>query len=134
MRLRALRRPQHREARTTRFHVRIDVVRRRDQITLQLRHGHRIPASRVVTIARNAPLIEAGCVHDPRFLQKRKRNFSPQLPCAPVAIELSTEMNFSTRRFFRLSWHCHVARSRENRMVICPTGSRPFSESAVVMR
>jgi hypothetical protein len=24
---------------------------------------HRIPASRVVTIARNAPLIEAGCVH-----------------------------------------------------------------------
>ncbi|WP_316231623.1 hypothetical protein, partial [Bradyrhizobium sp. SZCCHNR1051] len=24
---------------------------------------HRIPASRVVTIARNAPLVEAGCVH-----------------------------------------------------------------------
>ncbi|WP_410051577.1 hypothetical protein, partial [Bradyrhizobium sp. SZCCHNR2023] len=30
-------------------------------------HGHRIPASRVVTIARNAPLLEAGCAHDPRF-------------------------------------------------------------------
>src|ERR1700712_3638961 len=27
-------------------------------------HGHRIPASRVVTIARNAPLIEAGYGHD----------------------------------------------------------------------
>ncbi|WP_315705908.1 MULTISPECIES: hypothetical protein [unclassified Bradyrhizobium] len=31
----ALRRPQHREARTARLHVRIDVVRRREQITLQ---------------------------------------------------------------------------------------------------
>jgi hypothetical protein len=28
---------------------------------LRRRRGHRIPASRIVTTARNAPLIEAGC-------------------------------------------------------------------------
>src|SRR3954454_3186465 len=39
-------------------------------------HGHRIPASRVVTIARYAPLGETGCPHHARFLQKRKNFFA----------------------------------------------------------
>src|SRR5690242_4438236 len=59
---------QHRETRTTRLDRAPPVVRPRDQITLRHRDAHRIPASRIVTIARNAPLIEAGWEHDPHFL------------------------------------------------------------------
>ena len=56
---------QHRGARTTRLHVRVEVVRRHDLRSRcnPIRPSH--PASRVVTIARNAPLGEAGWEHDP---------------------------------------------------------------------
>jgi hypothetical protein len=38
-------------------------------------HVHRIPASRVVTIARNAPLIEAGWRHTIIISEKEKAKF-----------------------------------------------------------
>src|SRR3569832_401392 len=51
----ALRRPQHREARTTRFRVRNASFVRMRNAHAATPHGHRFPASRVVTIARTAP-------------------------------------------------------------------------------
>jgi hypothetical protein len=38
-------------------------------------HVHRIPASRVVTIARNAPLIKAGWRHTIIISEKEKAKF-----------------------------------------------------------
>jgi hypothetical protein len=60
---------QRRDARTTRFHVRL--------IAFVLRHQnvHRIPASRVVTIARNAPLLEAGWAQSIMFSEKKKEEY-----------------------------------------------------------
>src|SRR5262249_3657094 len=76
-----------------------------------------------------APPVEAGYVHDPRFLQKRKRFFPPQRPRTRLLLESSRKMSFFVQVTFRLSWQCHAASSCKSRMVICPTGSgrRPLA-------
>ena len=51
--------PQHREARTARFHRRIGYVRPREQTHAATRHAHRIPHPTSVTIAKR-PLIRGG--------------------------------------------------------------------------
>ncbi len=51
---------QHRGVRTLRLHVHGPTVRRRARRHAAADRGHRLPTSRVVTIARNAPLVEAG--------------------------------------------------------------------------
>jgi hypothetical protein len=51
---------QHRDARTTRLHVRIRLARPRERSRLPRQSRLPHPTSRIVTIARNAPLVEAG--------------------------------------------------------------------------
>jgi hypothetical protein len=76
------------------------------------RYVYRIPASRVVTTARNAPLVEAGFGHHPRFLQKRKRNFSLQPSHVQLHLEFPCKTNFCAQAIFTLSWRRKALRSR----------------------
>jgi hypothetical protein len=67
--------PQHREARTARFHRRIGYVRPREQTHAATRRAHRIPHPTSVTIAKR-PLIRGGMARSKaRFLKKRKKEF-----------------------------------------------------------
>ena len=74
-------RHQRRDARTARFHV------RRPAFVCREPNVHRIPAPRVVTIARNAPLLEAGWRHTITISEKKKEIFSPQGSTAPIALK-----------------------------------------------
>jgi hypothetical protein len=82
---------QRRDAGTTRLHV------RRPAFVSRKPNVHRIPASRVVTIARNAPLNEAGCRENGTFLKKRNRNIFAEGLDAGDRIESSYEFSFSAR-------------------------------------
>jgi len=54
--------PQHREVRTTRFRRPHRCCSSGTRLRAATRYGHRIPASRIVTIARTPLSDEAGCM------------------------------------------------------------------------
>ncbi len=81
-----------------------------------------LPAPRVVTIARNAPLVEAGCGHDARFLKKRKLKITSIGRRASPCIESAYKMSFSAQAISRFSTASPAMTSHKIGEVIRPTG------------
>ena len=87
-------RHQRRDARTARFHV------RRPAFVCRAPNVHRIPAPRVVTIARNAPLNEAGWRHTTMISDKKKALFFAKGPNGTNRVERICENSFCAHADF----------------------------------
>ncbi len=88
---------QHRGARTTQLHVRKSLVRPHAQGHAASPRGHRIPASRLVTIAKRPLQARRDEGRGTRILERRKRNFWRQQAGSTHQVDRAGEMSFSAR-------------------------------------
>jgi len=127
-------RHQRRDARTPRLHVRQPAFVCREP------NVHRIPASRVVTIARNAPLNEAGWREIITISEKKKAKYFPRGLDSTNRVENASETNSRAHANFsgspRLFWRPDranrgVMHTPQRLLVSKRTRSRASAEVAV---